>query len=99
MNLRELVEEYERRMLSLPLASLVSSEHDEHRPGEADFQPMMLSPSVCGCNSCRIIRIKKLRAFRIPRTKCPSCGKLFVSLLYPVCEDCRGSATKGGESQ
>lgn len=84
------VEDWENRMLSLPEASAISGEHDEHQPGVAEFVPHRDPMSdKCSCARCKIIRIKRRRAFRFPRRKCPNCGELFFS-LFDLCANCRG---------
>ena len=79
--------EWEERMLSLPIAGKVSSEHDVHTKEDPEFQPLASNPHICRCDRCKIIRIKKRRAFRFPRTKCKNCGELFTS-LFNVCDKC-----------
>ena len=83
------ITEWEDKMLATPLAGKVSSEHDEHKAGDAEFVPPGDNyRNDCMCKRCVIIRIKKRRAFRFPMTKCCVCGKLIFS-LYKACEECR----------
>lgn len=82
--------EWEDELLATPLAGRVSGEHDEHQDGDLDFQPNGMGK--CRCKRCLIIRIKKRRAFKFPRRKCPNCGVLYFGILT-VCASCH---EKGG---
>jgi len=93
----ENVEEWEDHMLALPIAGKISGEHDEHQPGDPEFIEHTILLGKCKCDRCRIIRIKRRRAFRFPRRKCPECGNLFVS-LFEVCDDCLKGGSKRSES-
>lgn len=88
-NLHERAEEYKKRLLALPIAGKVSGEDVEHARGDVGFVEMDPLAPYCGCDRCRIIRIKKRHAFRFSRSKCVGCGALFTSLLYTTCEECR----------
>lgn len=94
MSLRDDSLAYEKRLLSLPLSRSVSGEDEEHG---RDDQSYVVIPAAdpsrvqCGCDRCRIIRIKKMRAFRFSQTKC-KCGNLFVSAFFNQCSRCRGEA-------
>lgn len=89
------IREWEDEMLALPLAGRVSGEHEEHGPESPEFNALHRPDGgmMCRCDRCRIIRIKRRRAFRFPMTKCPGCGELFFS-IYTRCEKCRGSNTQ-----
>jgi hypothetical protein len=86
------VKEYEDKMLSLPIAGKVSGEDVEHAPGDDGFfQPVFqfeLLTDRCFCDRCRVIRVKRRRAFLFPRRKCTFCGGLHTS-IYLTCEACR----------
>lgn len=86
------VEEWENKMLALPLARQVSGEHDQHKHGDPDYLPWFdefgAETGRCKCDRCNIIRIKQRRAFKFPRVKCAKCGALFFALFSDVCEEC-----------
>lgn len=87
--------EYEERLLSLPIAPGISSEHDEHKEGEAGYVPLIdpfynQPTGRCKCDRCKIIRIKRMKAFRFPMTKCKGCGELFAAIWGVYCEKCGG---------
>lgn len=81
--------EYEKKLLALPEAGKISSEHDEHDPTSPEFVQGPHGYPKCMCNRCRIIRIKKRLSFRFPRSKCRVCGELFISLFHDTCAECR----------
>lgn len=91
------VEEWENGMLSLPIAGQVSGEHEEHQRSDVGFvpypPPTFELTGKCRCDRCKIIRIKRRRAIRFPRTKCSNCGNLFVALFVdefnPLCKECQ----------
>lgn len=98
------VEDYDKRMLALPIARKVSGEDEEHTPNDPDYSPIPNSATVrghdaCGCDRCRVIRIKQRKASLFPQTKCVNCGDLFVALLVdayePRCKTCQERTSRG----
>ncbi len=87
---RRTVTEWENEVLSKPLASKVSGEHDLHTSDNTEYVPRIRLDRVeyCGCEQCVIIRIKRRRAFRFPMKKCENCGQLCFS-LFTICKECR----------
>lgn len=84
------VKEWEDWMLSKPIASSVSGEHDQHTSEDKEYD-RKIRPNgqvYCGCERCVIIRIKRRRAFRLPRVKCEKCGQLHTS-IFRLCKECR----------
>lgn len=86
------VQEWEDKMLADPIAGKVSGEHDEHVPGDDEYNPItddITGATRCRCKRCIIIRIKRRRAFSFTRFKCKQCGELYVG-IYTMCAKCRG---------
>lgn len=85
------VEEWEDELLSLPLANSVSGEHEVHTPDQMGYvaptDSWLAAKGYCACKRCWVIRIKRRRAFRFSRSKCPGCGTLFTS-LFTHCGKC-----------
>ncbi len=77
--------EYEEKLLALPIANQISGEHEEHTSNDPEFAPNEINR--CKCDRCKIIRLKRMKALRFPRTKC-KCGNLFTS-IFSVCNECR----------
>lgn len=57
-------------MLAKPIASSVSGEHELHKVGEEGFEYGSTLPNHCVCDRCKIISIKRRRAYKMPRNKC-----------------------------
>ncbi len=87
------VKEWEDKMLALPLAGKVSGEDEEHSATDPEYRtssnPVLAAEHQrCLCDRCKIVRIKKRRTSSFPRSKCPACGELHVS-IFETCNKCR----------
>lgn len=84
------MKEWEDSLLSKPIASRISGEHDEHKPGDKEFVERIRPDGIvnCGCQRCIIIRIKRRRAFKFPRRKCDKCGELYFG-IFTICSNCQ----------
>lgn len=82
------MQEYEQYLLGLPIARSTSGEDDLHTVEDDEFvapdSPDLYSRPTCMCDRCKIMRLKRRKAFHFPRTKCRACGELFYPRLFTV---------------